>query len=99
MLVKVKTNLNIIMTSIITVTLNFSDGKTAMNVGIGTFNKAASEAYHVLSSSAKEELTLRSTERTDTLSAKGIKKEGAKVFHRLQKLVSIKPDKLITMNL
>ena len=58
-----------------------------MSAGVKEFSKAASNAYRSITSAEKEALSLQCKERTDTLSAKAIKREGVKVFLKIQKLV------------
>ena len=58
-----------------------------MSSGVTQFNRAASEAYKHVTSLEKEALSARCTTYTNTLSARAIRKEGVKIFQRIQKLV------------
>ena len=55
------------------------------------FNKAASSAYHSITSVEKEALRLQCTEHINILSVKAIKSEGVKIFQEMQKLVILCP--------
>jgi len=58
-----------------------------MNAGVSKFNKAASSVYKSITSTEKEALSQRCVLHTHTMSAKAIKREGMKIFLRIQKLV------------
>ena len=58
-----------------------------MSAGVSTFNRAASSAYKSITSTEKEALSQRCVVHTHTMSAKAIKREGMKIFLRIQKLV------------
>jgi len=58
-----------------------------MSAGVSKFNRAASSAYKSITSTEKEALSQRCVVHTHTMSAKAIKREGIKIFLRIQKLV------------
>ena len=62
------------------------DGKSALAVGAGCFNKMASIAYSGLSKKEKEQLAEQCTE-DHTLSRREIKKAGKKIFQKIEKQV------------
>ena len=71
-----------------TILLSHVDGKSALAVGAGCFNKLASKAYSALSKK-KEELAEKCAEEDQTLSRREIKKTGKKIFQKIEKQVGI----------
>ena len=65
------------------------DGKSALAVGAGCFNKMASKAYSALSKKEKEELAEQCAEEDQTLLRREIKKTGKKIFQKIEKQVGI----------
>ena len=59
-----------------------TDGKSALKVGAGHFNKIAGEAYSALREEDKERLTTQCVGEDLVLSRKDIKKAGKKDFSK-----------------
>ena len=66
---------------------NFLEGKEAMRKGTESFNKAASSSYKNLPSSQKEKMVEEASTSPKIMNSSDIKKEGKKIFGRIQKLV------------
>jgi len=63
------------------------EGKSALKDGVAPFMAAASAAYSRLGSSEKKDLEIQGKEKMLTLTSAAVKKRGAKVFEKIEKLV------------
>ncbi len=68
---------------------SFSDGKQAMTIGPGTFNKRASETYAQLSVNEKGKLKTDAEENPEYFSRRDILRRGETIFKKIQKLVGL----------